>query len=209
MPPFSESSSYEYRLTAPDHIQRITNIARKQTKGSGVHWQDGLQTAQLKLLVAIRAGKFKAGTERDFDRWAATVARFEIIDLLRKAKRQDWESLDRPLAEGFTVLETIADPFDGLTAIDAADLICAVRAAVLRLDRRYPDRAYYRLWQGKIAEETQAAIAQALGLTQGAVSKRWQELLQRLATELTDLDNDPKKILSERENPRTRSEQQW
>jgi RNA polymerase sigma factor (sigma-70 family) len=207
MPSFSESFSYEYRLTAPDHIQRMTNIARKQTKGSGVHWQDGLQTAQLKLLVAIRAGKFKAGTERDFDRWAATVARFEIIDLLRKAKSREWESLDRPLAEGFTVLETIADPFDGLTAIDAADLICAVRAAVLRLDRRYPDRAYYRLWQGKIAEETQEAIAQALGLTQGAVSKRWQELLQRLATELTDLDAAGQETL--RESVRTRAEQQW
>jgi RNA polymerase sigma factor (sigma-70 family) len=207
MPSFSESPNYEYRLTAPDHIQRITNIARKQTKGSGVHWQDGLQTAQLKLLVAIRAGKFKAGTERDFDRWAATVARFEIIDLLRKAKNREWESLDRPLAEGFTVIETIADPFDGLTAIDAADLICAVRTAVLKLDRRYPNRAYYRLWQGKIAEETQEAIAQALGLTQGAVSKRWQELLQRLATELTALDASGKETVRERD--RTRSEQQW
>jgi RNA polymerase sigma factor (sigma-70 family) len=207
MPSFSESPNYEYRLTAPDHIQRITNIARKQTKGSGVHWQDGLQTAQLKLLVAIRAGKFKAGTERDFDRWAATVARFEIIDLLRKAKNREWESLDRPLGEGFTVIETIADPFDGLTAIDAADLICAVRTAVLKLDRRYPNRAYYRLWQGKIAEETQEAIAQALGLTQGAVSKRWQELLQRLATELTALDASGKETVRERD--RTRSEQQW
>jgi RNA polymerase sigma factor (sigma-70 family) len=207
MPSFSAFPNYEYRLTAPDHIQRITNIARKQTKGSGVHWQDGLQTAQLKLLTAIRAGKFQAGTEQDFDRWATTVARFALIDLVRKSKGRDWESLDRPLAEGFTVMETISDPFDGLSAIDAADLVCAVRTAVLKLDRLYPDRAYSRLWQGKINEETQGAIAQDLGLTQSAVSKRWQELLQRLAAELSDLGTALTETLGERD--RTRAEQQW
>jgi DNA-directed RNA polymerase specialized sigma24 family protein len=76
--------SYEYRLTQSAHIDRINQIARKQTRGSNVDWEEAVQVAQLKLLTAVRAGKFRQGNEQDFDRWASTVARFAIIDLVRK-----------------------------------------------------------------------------------------------------------------------------
>jgi RNA polymerase sigma factor (sigma-70 family) len=192
---------YESRLTNPAHLSRITQIARKQTKGSTVDWQDALQAAQVKLIVSIRAGKFSYGTEPDFDRWASTVARFEIIDLVRKSKCRQWDSLDRPLADNLTLIDTIADPFNSFTAIETADLVLRVKAAIINLDQRYPDRSYYQLWLGKVNEHTQAEIATGLGLTQSAISKRWQELLQRLTVEL-GLAVSPNQ-------DRTRSTQQW
>ena len=128
--------NYEQRLTTPAHLDRIEQIARKQTRGSNVDWQDALQTAQIKLIVSIRAGKFSYGTEQDFDRWATTVARFEIIDLVRKSKCREWDSIDRALVDNLTVLETISDPFNPLTALETADLVVRVRAAILDLDKR-------------------------------------------------------------------------
>ncbi len=192
------ATSYEYRLTDPAHLARIAQIARKQTRGSQVDWEDALQSAQLKLIAAIRAGKFTHGAEHDFDRWAATVARFEIIDLVRRSRCRGWDSTDRVLSDRLTVLETIADDFNSFAALEEADLVFRVRKAIVDLDRLYPDRSYYRLWLSKVNERKQAEIAHDLGVSQSAISKRWQELLARLAIEL-DL-NPP---------DRTRSEQTW
>jgi DNA-directed RNA polymerase specialized sigma subunit len=162
-----KSPKYEDRLTDPAHLRRITQIAHKQTRGTTVDWQDALQSAQCKLVKAIRAGKFAHGTELDFDRWALTVAKFEIIDLVRKSKCREWDSIDRPLAEN-------------------------LNTTIAALDKRYPNRSYYYLWLGKVNEKKQTEIARELGLTQSAVSKRWRELFALLAIEL-GLDSSPAK----------------
>jgi RNA polymerase sigma factor (sigma-70 family) len=193
--------NYEHRLTDRAHVQRIAQIARKQTRGSSLDWEDAFQTAQLKLIAAVRAGKFTHGAEHHFDRWAATVARFEIIDLVRKSKRNEWESTDRPLADNLTLLDTIADPTNPNTALEQADLVFRIRAAIVHLDALYPDRSYYRLWFGKVNDKKQAEIAAELNLTQSAISKRWQELIARLSIEL-GLGSAP--IVD-----RTRSDAQW
>jgi RNA polymerase sigma factor (sigma-70 family) len=193
--------NYEDRLTNPAHLDRIAQIARKQTRGSNIDWQDALQTAQIKLIVSIRAGKFTYGTEQDFDRWATTVARFEIIDLVRKSKCREWDSIDRLLANNLTVLDTIVDPLNSFTALETADLVVRVRAAIIDLDKLYPDRSYYQIWWGKVNEQKQTEIAKELGLTQSAISKRWQELLLRL-TLVLELEPSPTA-------DRTRSTQEW
>lgn len=195
------SANHEPRLVNPEHLFRISQIARKQTRGSDVDWQDAVQEVQLKLIAAVRAGKFRSGTAQNFDRWTATVARFAIIDLVRKSQRHHTEPLDRQLFNDLTLLDTIADPFDALDTIERADLIYRVRVTIIDLDRAYPDRYYYRLWLAKVHEKKQTQIAQELGLTQGAISKRWQELLARLTLTL----NLPSTITSARE----RSQQQW
>jgi RNA polymerase sigma factor (sigma-70 family) len=196
-----KSPKYEDRLTDPAHLRRITQIAHKQTRGSTVDWQDALQSAQCKLVTAIRAGKFAHGTELDFDRWALTVAKFEIIDLVRKSKCREWDSIDRPLAENLTILDTIVDPHDSFDAIEEADLILRVNTTIAALDKRYPNRSYYYLWLGKVNEKNQTEIARELGLTQSAVSKRWRELFALLAIEL-GLDSSPAQA-------RTRSDREW
>lgn len=196
-----EDLDYESRLTNPAHLRRITQIARKQTQGSTVDWQDAVQAAQLKSIFSVRAGKFSYGTAADFDRWATTVARFEIIDLVRKSKCRQWDSLDRPLADHLTLIDTIADPLNSFTVLETADLVLRIKAIIIDLDRLYPDRSYYQLWLGKVNEQTQSEIARGLGLTQSAISKRWQELLQRLTVEL-GIEASPNR-------DRTRSTQQW
>jgi RNA polymerase sigma factor (sigma-70 family) len=193
--------NYEERLTTPTHLAAIAQIARKQTRGSSVDWQDAMQAAQIKLIGSIRAGKFTYGTERDFDRWATTVARFEIIDLVRKSKLRECDSTDRLLADRLTILDTIADPFNPFAALETADLVDRLRAAIIDLDKLYPARSYYQLWLGKVNDRTQAEIAQKLGLTQSAISKRWQELIVRLTIEL-ELEPAPSA-------DRTRSDRDW
>ena len=195
------STNYEDRLTDPANLQRMTQIARKQTRGSTVDWQDALQSAQFKIITAIRAGKFTYGTELDFDRWALTVARFEIIDLVRKSKCREWDSIDRPLAPNLTLLDTIADPHNSFTAMESADLVWRVKTIIIALDQLYPDRSYYALWLGKVNEKNQTEVAKELGLTQSAISKRWRELFALLAIEL-GLDSPPTQ-------DRTRSDREW
>jgi RNA polymerase sigma factor (sigma-70 family) len=195
------SPNYEDRLTDPANVQRMTQIARKQTRGSTVDWQDALQSAQFKIITAIRAGRFRSGTELDFDRWALTVARFEIVDLVRKSKCREWDSLDRPLAPNLTLLDTIADPHNVFTAMEEADLSLRVKTIIIALDQRYPHRSYYDLWLGKVNEKNQTEVAKELGLTQSVISKRWRELFALLAIEL-GLDSSPTQ-------DRTRSDREW
>jgi hypothetical protein len=61
------------------------------------------------------------------------------IDLVRKSKCREWDSIDRALADNLTVLDTISDPFDPLTALETADLVIRVRAAIINLDKLYPE----------------------------------------------------------------------
>jgi RNA polymerase sigma factor (sigma-70 family) len=193
---------YEARLTAPQHLHGIAQIARKQTQGTRVDWQDASQAAQLKLITAVRAGKFSGGGIADFHRWAMTVAKYEIIDLVRKSRYRDGESIDRLLyGEGQTILDTLADPIDTMTILERRDLLESIDRAVCHLDRLFPERQYARLWACKLNERTQTAIAKELGITQGAVSKRWQELLAKLLIELG--------IESHRSFDLAPSQQQW
>jgi transcription initiation factor TFIIIB Brf1 subunit/transcription initiation factor TFIIB len=85
--------------------------------------------------------------------------------------------------------------------LETADLVARVRVAIIDLDKLYPDRSYYQLWLGKVNEQTQAEIAKKLGLTQSAISKRWQELIIRLTIEL-ELEPAPSV-------DRTRSDREW
>ncbi len=195
----------EYRLSDPEHLRRITQIAHKQTRGTTVDWQDALQTAQLKLIKGLRAGKF-TGTEVEFDRWALTVAKFAIIDLVRCSMRHQTQSIDRLSEDNLAIIDTLTNFEDELDNIEAADFIWQVREKILALDRLYPTRYYYRLWQGKVNDHTQSEIAQELGLSQGTVSKRWQELIAHLALEL---GMDLAKGKASPAKNRVRSQQQW
>ena len=177
------STNFEYRLSDPNHLHRITQIAHKQTRYTNVDWQDALQTAQLKLVKGLRAGKF-TGTEAEFDRWALIVAKFAIIDLVRSSMRHRTQSIDQLSAENLAIIDTLISLDNELTNIESADFAWQVQEKVLYLDRLYPTRCYYRLWVGKVNDQTQGELAQELGLTQGTISKRWQELIAHLTLEL-------------------------
>ncbi|MEQ8385875.1 MAG: sigma-70 family RNA polymerase sigma factor [Coleofasciculus sp. A1-SPW-01] len=169
-----------------EHQQRIERIARKNTRGTAVSWEDAAQTAHTKVFQALTAGKFRQGGVQDFYHWAAMVARLAIIDLVRKEKKQNCTSLYKTIpGTNLPLLETIPDEFNLLDTVERNDLVSRAIDAISVLDERHPSRGYKTLWSGKLKGRTQVQIAADLDLkTQSAVSKRWRELLERLAEEL-------------------------
>ncbi|MGK7927049.1 MAG: RNA polymerase sigma factor [Spirulina sp.] len=167
-------------LVDSQHQLRVQRIARKHTRGTAIAWEDVAQTAQEKIWQNLKARKFDAD-RGNFYHWAATVARFAAIDLVRREKLRTCESLDRHLP-GTTqpILNTIADRANLFESLERQDLIRRVRKAIARLDRCYPQRCYLKLWKGKVKGKTQAQLATELGITQSAISKRWKELTIRI-----------------------------
>jgi RNA polymerase sigma factor (sigma-70 family) len=169
-------------LSCPHHHQRLERIARKHTRGTSIAWEDAVQSAQIKILEAVRAGKFRHGGTQEFYRWATTVAKFEMIDLVRKEKRYPKTSLDQPITgTDLPLSETIATEFNLLETVERADLVARALESIQRLEQCYPDRQYLKLWQGMMQGKKQTELAAELGLSQGAISKRWKELVQRIA----------------------------
>lgn len=182
---------FEQFLTHSHHQTRIEKIARKYTQGTSISWEDAAQTAYIKVIEAVRAGKFRHGGIVEFYRWATTVARFEIIDLIRKEKQRHCISLDQPIAgTNLPLSETIADDFNLLDTVERTDLMLKALDTVQTLDHHHPDRHYLQLWQGQVQGKRQTELAVELGLTQSAVSKRWKELVHRIAEVLGLLQVD-------------------
>jgi RNA polymerase sigma factor (sigma-70 family) len=174
------------QLTSSVMTDRLASIARHQTQGSQVDWQDALQSALTKLLEKLNLGKFH-GDESDFIHWASIVAKRYIIDLVRVSKRHDCaQSLDQTFADtNQTLLESLPDPFCEYDALEQVDLILKSRAAIHRLDREYPQRQYLKLWQGLIQKKPQSQIARELGMKrQSDVSRRKTEIIAKLSIEL-------------------------
>jgi len=172
-------------LSVSEYRQRVEKIARKNTRGSPVFWEDAAQTAHLKVFQAAIAGKFRRGEVREFYRWAAKVARFEIIDLIRQQKYCNWTSLNENIpGTDVPLLETIPDMFNLLDAVERTDLLIRVIEVIEVLDRRYPQKGYLKLWQGKVQDKNQTQLAAELGITQGGISKRWQALSKLITEEL-------------------------
>jgi RNA polymerase sigma factor (sigma-70 family) len=215
-PPSPDLERLEQLLMNPEHLQRVERIAKKQTKGlASVSWQDAQQMAQIKLIQVIRADKFRHGGEPEFYRWAATVARCEIIDFVRKEKpQQSYLSLDQVIpGTDSTWLEHLPDELNLLNSVELADLLLQAREAITALDQTYPDKKYLQLWQGLVRDKNQTQLATELGITQGAVSKRLQELIARTAEALglSNLKAVKKELQTSRSQKaeRKRSNTQW
>ena len=172
----------EQVLTNPIHHQRIERIARATTKGMNLAWEDAAQAAHFKVLQAAKNGKFYYGGIKEFYHWAARVAHSAIIDLVRQEYRRTHISLNQPLpGTDLTLIDTVPEPQQSWETLENADLVVKVREAIAELDQRYPQRDYRLLWHYRVQGITQAEIANHLGISQGTVSKRWQELTLRIA----------------------------
>lgn len=175
-------SFYQEIMLRLDYRQRLEKIARKYTRGTGLSWEDAFQIAHLKVFLAFQAGKFRQGSVEEFYYWAVAVARCAIIDSVRKESLRKYQSLDDKVpGTDMSLLDTIPDEFSTLDAIERADLIIKALESIHQVDKCYPHLNYLKLWQGKVDGKTQTQIAGELRISQGEVSKRWQELLRRIA----------------------------
>jgi len=112
-----------------------------------------------------------------------------------------------------SLLDTIPDEFSTLDAIERADLIVKALESIDKLDKCYPHLNYLKLWQGKVDGKTQIQIAAELKISQGEVSKRWQELLRQIAEllGLLEIKNMKDKLQKkyQHKTSQRRSIQQW
>jgi RNA polymerase sigma factor (sigma-70 family) len=203
-----------YLCFDPLLLKTIERIARKQTRGTRVFWEDAQQVAYEKVLQAMQAGKFRTGGVEEFYHWAATVARFAIIDLVRHEQQFHCQSLDQNIpGTDVPLSEAIADEFNLLDAYERADLVLKAFEAIADLNRLHPDRGYLKLWQAKIQGKSQAQLAAELGVTQGAISKRWKELCHNIAQRLGLLQVDAVKQelgqIQRQKARRSRSQTKW
>lgn len=195
------------------HQQIIAKIAQKYTQGTSIAWEDAAQTAMVKVLEAVKAGKFHQGGIAEFQHWATVVARYEILNFVKKERLRNCQSLDATIAgTDLSLVETIADEFNLWDSVARADLIIKVREAIISLDLRYGDRGYLKLWQGMVAGKKQTQLALELKISQGQVSKLWNELVGRVAMELGLIQPDA--VKHEQENSklkdsRRRAQAKW
>ncbi|MBD2194119.1 MULTISPECIES: sigma-70 family RNA polymerase sigma factor [Calothrix] len=167
------------------HQELIAKIARKYTQGTSISWEDAAQTATMKVYEAVKAQKFHQGGIAEFQRWATVVARYEILNLVKKESLRTHQSLDAIIVgTDISLIETIPDEFNLLESVESADLIIQAKQAIINLDGRYPKRDYLKLWELIVAGKNQTQQASVLGISQGEVSKRWKELVGRIAIEL-------------------------
>lgn len=209
----SAAEAYTHLIVDAAHQELIAKIACKYTRESPVSWEDAAQTAMMKVYEAVNAGRFHQGGIEEFQRWATVVARYEIINFVKKERLRNHQSLDATIAgTDLSLLDTIPDRFDLLDAVARADLITNAKQAILNLDLRYRDRGYLKLWELRVEGKTQIQQASALGISQGEVSKRWQELVGRIAMELGLLEPEAVKRASQNtqlKHTRRRSKAKW
>ena len=100
-----------------------------------------------------------------------------------------------------------------LEATERADLILKAIEAIYQLDQQYPHQNYLKLWQGKIDGKTQTQLASELRISQSEISKRWQELLGRIAEclGLFKVEDVKRKLQETHQHKReyNRSTKQW
>ncbi len=180
-----DTEAVEPLLLDSNYHQKIERLAQNNTRGTNLSWEDAAQEAKLKVLQAARNRKFRQGGVREFYRWAATVALYAIIDLIRKDKRWRgdwyWQSLEESIpGTALPLVETVADEFNLLESVEIADLVAKAREAVETVSLNFPKKQFQQLWRGLVAGKTQSQLAAELGVSQAEVSKRRRELLAKV-----------------------------
>jgi RNA polymerase sporulation-specific sigma factor len=212
-----DSQACEGLLSYLEHQQRVERIARKNTRGTSVSWEDAAQNAHLRVFQAAINRRFRRGGVREFYLWAAAVAQNEIIDLVRREKRKQKQcskSLDQLIpGTDMPLWEIIPDDYSLIDAVERADLVLKALEVIETIDQNYPSRCYLRLWKDRVQGKKQQQIAVEMGVSQGEISKRWKDLMERIAEDLGLLETeDVKRNLQTTRNERavrSRSDARW
>lgn len=208
-----ETEFCQQLLNHPLYRQRVERIARHKikdyAKDSAMSWEDAAQSAHLKVLQVAKKGKFREGDVKKFYAWAAVVAQRAIADFIREEQRQ----IKRIYTKD-EVLDDLPDEFDFAEALEDADLVLKIPEAIAAIDQRYPKKAYLKLFHGLVAGKSQAELATELGVSQGEISKRRQELNLQIWKELgllsvKDIEEQLKRIRQGKSQKRKRTDTEW
>jgi RNA polymerase sporulation-specific sigma factor len=186
----------------------LEKIARKQTRNTGLEWEDAAQVAYEKIWYLTQQGKFYTGDVDDFCRWAAKVAYFAIIDYRRQSKNQQLAiSLDQVVpGTDISLLEALVFEFDALEAIAKADLLHHVVSIITEIDQRYPQYHYLKIWQGLLQGKKQLEIAAELRIDRPEICRRWKNIRQYVAENCFHPQKAPPQ---KRSQYRQRSAENW
>ena len=214
MPSKQTAEPSEQLLIDSKYRQIVEKIARKHTRNSSMSWEDAAQTAHIKVFQALKTGKFQTHQVDNFYSWAATVARNAVIDFVRKERLRNCPSLDKTIAgTDVSLLDTVADKFNLLDAAELADIVIVAKEAIRKIAQLYPEKGYLQLWQGLVEGKKQTKLALELKITQGEVSRRRKELLERIAQEFGLLEPEAIKQqqnkIRQSKTTRKRSQVQW
>ncbi|MGB3693400.1 MAG: sigma-70 family RNA polymerase sigma factor [Spirulinaceae cyanobacterium] len=180
----TNAQDYLALLQDSRYLQRVERIARCNTRGTTIPWEDAAQTAHEKIILALRDNKFHP-EKGSFYHWSAKISKFAIIDLVRREQRKRHLSLDQKLAgTKFSWLDNIPSKGNLWATLEREDLLICLVEAIAQLDEYHPQRQYFQLWQGRMRGENQTQLAVALGTSQGTISKRWQELVSHINCEV-------------------------
>ncbi|MCJ8278439.1 MAG: sigma-70 family RNA polymerase sigma factor [Rivularia sp. ALOHA_DT_140] len=202
------------QLNSPKYREIINKIARKYTRGTSISWEDAAQTAYIKVMEAVKAERFRQGGVEEFYRWTTVVARFEIINFVKKEQNRSCPSLDTIITgTDLSWIDTIPSQEDIFDSVEHTDLIIKVKEAVINLDIRYPQQGYFKLWQGKFAHKHYTELMQDLGVSQGEISRRWKKLVALVLVELglqeVEAIKEENQNYSKVKNTRKRSKTKW
>ncbi len=172
-----------WRLVETDVLPRVLQALERRF-GPGRHWQDLHDVAQSAQRTAWRRLQEHADpkleeleTLTQFESWLVVVAHHKFIGALRRAAT---EKTHAPELERFLQTRQL-EPSSPLAELgqEAADEV------VRRLEALLPeeDRPVFR---GKLAQESQVAIAAQLGCSTRTVTARWKQIKARLLREAAE-----------------------
>jgi RNA polymerase sigma factor (sigma-70 family) len=173
-----------WQLVETDVLPKVLRALERRF-GPGRHWQDLHDVAQSAQRTALRRLQAHADPQLEeletlaqFENWLVIVARNKFISALRRVAT---EKTHAPALERFLQtrqLEPAPSPLAELGQ-EAADEV------VRRLETLLPeeDRPVFR---GKLAQESQVAIAAQLGCSTRTVTSRWKQIKARLLREAAE-----------------------
>jgi RNA polymerase sigma factor (sigma-70 family) len=178
-------------------------IARKQTRNTLIPWEDAAQAAYAKLWQATVKGGFRHGNLEDYCHWAARVCCFAIIDFLQHSHQRQYDSLDQCLpGTDIPLIDTLADEFNALDAVERAELMSDILDIIVNLDRDHPKNIHQDIWQALLHDKKQKDIAQELGISTSDICRYWRKIREQVAKLYPGDDDEP-------DTDRHRSDQPW
>ncbi len=153
-------------------LTELTTLLRAFLRRRLARLPDQVEDLVQEILVAIHNQRHTYGSERPLTPWVHAIARYKLIDLLRRRSRTD------------LLHDPIDDDAELFTAADSD--VAAAGFDVAKLLHGLPDRQRLPIWYVKIEGATVADTAARTGMSISAVKIGIHRGLKALAAKIRD-----------------------